>query len=138
MRTLAWFLLILLIAATVLITLGATNYVGIGDAIGTSMQSSVIAPTRNWVVATWLFIGTSGWYILATLLGISIVGGIFMTIIVYGLFWQKLIQQKLLHKITPEVPLASMQRTTTTTITPPEPATTSITPATEEKKEETT
>lgn len=138
MRTLAWFLLILLIAATVLITLGATNYVGIGDAIGTSMQSSVIAPTRNWVVTTWLFIGTSGWYILATLLGISIVGGIFMTIIVYGLFWQKLIQQKLLHKITPEVPLASMQRTTTTTITPPEPATTSITPAIEGKKEETT
>jgi len=99
-RKLAIFALVLLIVATIVITLGATNYAGFGDTVGSAMQTSFIMPMRNWVVSTWLVIGSSGWYILAAILTISVVGGLFMVAIVYGLFWQKLIQGKVLHKTT--------------------------------------
>jgi len=100
MRKLAWFLLILLVVATVVITLGITNYAGIGTSLGGILHNSILNPTRNFIVDKWLFIGTSGWYILATVLGIGIVGGLFLIFIAYGLFWQKLVQEKIRHKTT--------------------------------------
>lgn len=100
MRKLAILGLILLIVGTIVITLGITNYGGVGTWLGDLVHGSIMQPARNFIVDQWLFIGTSGWYILAAGLGISIIGGLFMVFIMYGLFWQKLIQQKILHKTT--------------------------------------
>ena len=130
MRKLAIFALILLIVATIVITLGATNYGGFGDMVGNAMQTSFVMPIRNWVVNTWILIGSSGWYILAAVLTISIVGGLVMVVIVYGLFWQKLIQQKLLKKTAESAGVVPMQRTLSTPISAAE------VPPVEPKKEE--
>jgi len=130
-RKLAIFLVGLLIASVVLITLGATDYAGIGTWFGNQMHQSVLSPARNWVVNTWALIGSSGWYILAAVLTISVVGGLVMVVIVYGLFWQKIIQQKILKKTPGSTPIAPMQRTLSTPISATEVV------ATEEKKEET-
>lgn len=138
MRKLAILMFILLIAATIIVTLGATNYAGFGTWLGDSVHGSVLQPSRNFIVDNWLLIGSSGWYILAAVLSISIIGGLFLVFIVYGLFWHKLIQQKILHKTLPSsTPLAPMQRTTTTNLSPtPEPIATTQ-PLAPEKKEET-
>jgi len=111
--------------------LGVTNYGGFGDMVGNAMQTSFVMPIRNWVVNTWVVIGSSGWYILVTVLTISVVGGLVMVVIVYGLFWQKLIQQKLLKKTAESASPVSMQRTLSTPISAAE------VPLAEQKKEET-
>lgn len=98
MRKLAILGLILFTIGVIIITLGITNYGGVGTWLGDLVHGSILQPARNFIVDKWLIIGTSGWYILATALGISIIGGLFMVFIAYGLFWQKLIQQKILHK----------------------------------------
>ena len=97
MRKLAYVAIIILIALVILITLGATNYAGVGDTLGGFMHTSLIAPVRNFIVGTWLFIGTSGWYILAAVVGIGLFWIPFYFIVIKGLFWDNLIQKKLLH-----------------------------------------
>jgi hypothetical protein len=123
---------------SVVITLGATNYQGFGEWIGGKMQSSVLQPGRNFIVEKWLVIGTNGWYILATVLAVSIAGALFWVPLAYGVFWKKGIQGRFLHKATPSTPLASMQRTLSTEIpigtTQPTPSPTMQ--IIEEKKEE--
>ena len=116
MRKLAWILFFLVIVGTVLITLGAVDFAGIGTWFGTTMQNSVLSPSRNFIVEQWLFIGTNGWYILATVFGISIISAAFWVSIAYGLIWKKGIQGKLLNKTTSTTPSLPMQRTTSTTI----------------------
>ena len=115
-KTISILMIIALIAAVALIVLGATNYAGIGDAIGDTMSNSVVAPMRNFFVDGWISIGTSGWYILAATVTIAIFGGFFMVFIVYGLFWQKGIQGKLLHKDTSAPKEAWQQERPSTTI----------------------
>ena len=105
MRKLAYVAIFLLIALVILITLGATNYAGVGDTLGGFMHTSLIAPVRNFIVGTWLFIGTSGWYILAAVVGIGLFWIPFYFIVIKGLFWNKLIQEKLLHKAAESAPL---------------------------------
>ena len=114
-KTVSTLMVIALIVGVVVVVLGATNYGGIGDAIGDTMANSFVAPIRNLAVDNWLLIGTSGWYILAASLTIAIAGGLFMVFIVYGLFWQKGIQGKLLHK-TNSAPEAWQQERPSTTI----------------------
>lgn len=98
MKKLAWLALIIFIFLVVFITLGATNYMGIGDTIGTTLHESFLNPARNYIVNTWLFIGTSGWYILGAIVGIGLIWVPVWAIVIKGLFWNKLIQQKILHR----------------------------------------
>ena len=118
MRKLAWILFFLVIAGTVLITLGAVDFAGIGTWFGTTMQNSVLSPSRNFIVEQWLFIGTNGWYILATCFGISILGAIFWGPIFIGLFIKKGIESKVLGK--------KLQSTQPITVTQPAPAPTPL------------
>jgi hypothetical protein len=104
MRKLAWLAIVLFGLFVVLLTLGITNYAGIGDAIGGFMQSSVIAPVRNFAVDSWLFIGTSGWYILAAIVGIGMIWIPFYYVVIKGLFWNKLVQEKMLHHTAATAP----------------------------------
>ena len=119
-RKLAILALILLIDGTIVITLGATNYMGFGEYVGGAIQNSVATPIRNFIVEKWLVIGTSGWYILATVVGISVVGGLFMIVIIYGLVWQKLIQQKLLGKTVQPAKITSQPAPAPTPLALPE------------------
>jgi hypothetical protein len=104
MRKLAYVAIILLVFFVVLITLGITNYAGVGETLGGFMHNSVVAPARNFIVNSWLFIGTSGWYILAAVVGIGMFWIPFYFIVLKGLFWDKLIQQKLLHNTATAAP----------------------------------
>lgn len=138
MRALAIFGLIILIAAVVLVTLAAVNYMGFRDTVYDLLQNTVLMPIHDFIVNGWIQIGNMGFtYIAAAILGIAVGGGLFLTFIVYGLFWHKLIQQKL-HKTVPTAPIAPMQRTLT--LTPPtltQPTETAITTEQEPKKQET-
>lgn len=117
MRKLAYLAIFLLIGLVILVTLGITNYAGIGDAIGGFMRSSVIAPIRNFFVNGWLFIGTSGWYIAAAIVGIGMFWIPFYYIVLKGLFWNNLVQQKLLHKTATSKPLYQSTPSATIPIT---------------------
>lgn len=117
MKKLAWIALILLIVGVVVVTLGATNYGGFGTAMGDAFNNSFALPIRNWAIDTWLFIGQSGWYILAATLTISILGGFFMVFIVYGLFWKKGIQERLLHRTSHVAPTYQSQPSTVIPVT---------------------
>lgn len=101
MRKLAWLAIILLIFFVVFLTLGLTNYMGVGESVGGFMHGSIIAPIRNFIVDGWLFIGTSGWYILATVVVIGMCWIPFYYIVIKGFFWNTVIQQKVLHN-TPQ------------------------------------
>lgn len=132
MRKLAIFGLILLILVVVVVTLAVVNYAGFRDSSYTAIQGTILQPAHDWIVDMWVGVGTAGFtYIAAAILVIGVGGGLFLTLIVYGLFWQKLIQGKLLHKTVPSTtPLASMQRNLTTelsaTNSPPPPETPSL------------
>jgi len=119
-RKLAILALILLIVGTIVITLGATNYMGFGEYVGGAIQNSVVAPIRNFIVEKWLLIGTNGWYILATVFGISIISAVFWVSIAYGLFWKKLIQQKLLGKTVQPAKITSQPAPAPTPLALPE------------------
>lgn len=128
MRKLAILAITLLVGLVVVVTLAAINYGGVRDTLYNGIQGTILQPAHDWAVNTWFAIGNLGFtYIAAATLGIMIFGGLFMTVIVYGLVWQRLIQQKLLHKTAETVaPLASMQRTTSTELpvaAPPKPQT---------------
>jgi len=123
MRKLAILAVILLIIATVLVTVSVFNVGGFRDAAGSAIEGTVLAPIRAWSINTWLFLGTNFTYIAAATLTIAVVGGLFMVFIVYGLFWKKLIQQKILHK-TPAPSyggVAPLQSTMSTQISAGEP-----------------
>jgi hypothetical protein len=136
MRKIAYLAIILLVCFVILITLGVTNYYGIGDTLGGFMQSSVIAPVRNFIVDGWLFIGTSGWYILAAVVAIGMFWIPFYAIVIKGLFWNKLIQQKVLHNTPSATPQYQSAPTTTIPITGLQ-SSPSQTPAPVEPKPET-
>jgi len=118
MRKLAILGLIIFAIIVVLTTMAFFNVVGIRDIIYNGMQGTVFQPIHDFVVANWIAVGNMGFtYIVATSLGIGIIGGLFLVFIVYGLLWQKLIQGKLLHKVAPS-PTEPMQRTLSTPLTP--------------------
>jgi asparagine N-glycosylation enzyme membrane subunit Stt3 len=132
MRKLAILGLIILIALVVLVTLASINFMGIRDTIYGAIQGTILQPGHDWIVNSWIQIGALGFtYIAAASLALAIGGGLIMVFIVYGLFWQKLIQGKILHKTAPS-PIAPMQRTLSTPLTP-----TQETVPIPEKKEET-
>jgi len=98
-RKLAVLGLIILILSVVLTTLAVVNYAGFRDSAYAAIQDTAIQPIHDWIVDSWVGIGAAGFtYIAAAILGIGIGGGLFLVFIIYGLFWQKLIQGKLLHK----------------------------------------
>lgn len=119
-RKLAYILIILLIAVTVLVTVAviesatATN-LGVTNTV-TATAGAIFAPLVTWIKESWVFVGTDFAYISAATLGISIIGGLFMVFIAYGLIWQRLIQSKLLHKVAPTPAAIPMQRTISTPI----------------------
>ena len=139
MRKFAILGLISLIFLVVLVTLAAIDFAGIRTTIYGAIQGTILQPGHDWIVNSWNQIGALGFtYIAATILGVAIGGGLIMVFIVYGLFWQKLIQGKILHKTVPSTtPLASMQRTTTTNLSPAaEPAVSQKTTIPEQTEEE--
>jgi hypothetical protein len=101
MRKLAILAVILLIVATVLVTISVFNVGGFRDAAGGAIEGTILAPFRTGAINLWLAAGANFTYVAAATLIISVVGGLFLVFIIYGLFWKKLIQQKLLHK-TPQ------------------------------------
>jgi len=108
MRKLAVFGLIILILSVVAVTLAVVNYMGFRDSAYAAIQDTFLQPGHDWIVNSWVGIGAAGFtYIAAAILGIGIGGGLFLVFIIYGLFWQKLIQGKLLHKTTPTQSLKS-------------------------------
>ena len=102
MKAISYILLIAFLALFALAILGATDYAGIGTAIGDMMATSVVAPLRDLAVNSWISVGASGWYIIISVLTISIIGALFWVPIAYGIFWKKLISEKVLHR-TPSV-----------------------------------
>jgi hypothetical protein len=112
--------IVILVTVVVLICAAVWNVAGIGTSMHNLAQDSIVTPFCNLITGTWVNIGDMGFlYITITALIISIAGGLFWTIIFYGLIWKKGIQGKLLGKgQEPTVPLASMQRTTSTNLTP--------------------
>ena len=102
MKAISYILLIAFLALFTLAILGATDYAGIGTAIGDTMSNSVVAPLRNFAVDSWLSVGASGWYITISVFVISIFGAVFWVPVFYGLFIKKGISEKLLHR-TPSV-----------------------------------
>jgi len=98
-RKLAIFLLFILVAGTVTTTLAATNYGGFGTWLYDSAEGTMFMPIRNSAIDTWFMIGNNGFaYIALATLGIAICGGLFLTVIVYGLIWQKGLGPKLGYK----------------------------------------
>jgi len=117
MKTISYLLIIAFLALFTLAILGATNYAGIGTAIGDMMATSVVAPLRNLAVNSWISIGASGWYIVISVLTISIIGALFWVPIVYGIFWKKLISEKVLHRTPTMTPTYQNQPQSTIPIT---------------------
>ena len=142
MRKLAIILISLLIAVTAIVTVAVIESVtasdfGVTSAV-TGTARGLFAPFVAWAKDMWLVIGADFAYMAATVLSISIVGGLFMVFIAWGLFWQKLIKGKLLHQVAP-APAPQMQRTISTQIqaAPSEPQSISPTEVVKPVKEET-
>ena len=102
MKTISYILIIAFLALFTLAILGATNYAGIGDSLGSFMHTNLMLPLRNIGVDTWNLAGTSGWYVIIGFLIISLFGAAFWVPVVYGVFWKKGISEKVLHR-TPSV-----------------------------------
>jgi hypothetical protein len=78
---------------------------GIRDTIYGGIQGTILQPGHDWIVNSWIQIGTLGFtYIAAASLALAIGGGLIMVFIVYGLFWQKLIQGKILQRNKQKTP----------------------------------
>jgi hypothetical protein len=79
----------IVIALAVFLTLCITNYGNVGTGISDFLWANGFLPARNFFVGSWITIGSSGYYILLTVLGISLAGFFFWGTIVYKLVWQK-------------------------------------------------
>lgn len=117
MRKLAYVGIIILVLMVVLITLAAINYGGFRDWAYAGIQGSMLMPIHDFVVNTWIGIGAAGFtWIAAASVGIGILGIIVGVGFFYAIVWQKLIQQKLLHKTAQGAAGGGFQSAPTTTI----------------------
>jgi len=108
-KSVAILAVVLLILIVVVVTLGAINYAGIGDTLGGFFGNSIAAPIRNFFVDSWNFIGTSGWYILAAGIGLTLFGAFFWIPVVWNLGVQKGLKEKVLHKAPKQAPAFQSQ-----------------------------
>jgi len=132
MRKLAIILIALLVIVTVLVTVAVIDK-PFRDGLYGFAEGTFLMPMHNFVVSTWVSIGTLGFtYIMAASIAITIVGFLFGYFVIYAFFYKRIYQGKIKggtsgggfsHQDSPSgagfIPMASQQNAPIKTSAPP-------------------